>query len=268
MPEARWISIFIMQKQINGLNIEYTERGSGKTALWFSHYFGGSSRTWNEVIEGMASTCHCIAPDLRGFGASEAPAEAENYRIAKSADDMEALREELNVENFVLVGHSMGGKIALEWASRQPAGLQGLVLLAPSPPTPEPMSDVDRESLRHSHGDTEAMSKIIGEITAQTLSPEIFQRTLEDDLRVSKAAWNAWLDVGSREDISSQMTRINVPVHLLAGEKDSGMPAEMLQREVVARLSDVKFEVVPDCGHLIPVEHPQIVINAIHNILR
>ena len=253
-----------MQINFNNLNLNYQDRGSGDTAIFFLHYFGGSSRSWNEVVDAMASTCRCIAPDLRGFGQSSAPAA---YHVADSTDDMEALRAALNIERFILVGHSMGGKIALEWASRQPEGLQNLLLLAPSPPTPEPMSDDDRENLRRSYGDRDAMSQIIGDITAQTLPPEIFQRTLDDDLNSSQAAWNAWLDVGSRENIAAQMAHINVAVRVLTGSADEGMKAEMLQREVVARLSDARLEIVPDCGHLIPIEKPQFVIETLHQLL-
>ena len=266
MPEAGGEVEFsiLMQINLNRLNLNYQERGSGDTAIFFLHYFGGSSRSWSEVVDGMASTCRCIASDLRGFGASESPA---SYRVADSANDMEALRAALNIKRFILVGHSMGGKIALEWASRQPSGLQKLLLLAPSPPTPEPMSDSDRENLRRSYGDAKAMSQIIDDITAQTLPPEIFQRTLDDDLNSSQAAWNAWLDVGSRENIAAQMAHINVPVRVLAGSEDEGMNAEMLQREVVARLSDARLEIVPDCGHLVPIEKPQFVMETLRQLL-
>ncbi len=259
------------KQNIDGLDIGYQESGSGDVAIVFLHYFGGSSRSWTEVTNALASsgasTCRCIAPDLRGFGHSNAPENAEDYHVAQSADDVEALCKTLKLERFILVGHSMGGKIALEWASRAPHGLQGLLLLAPSPPTPEPMSDDDRENLRRSYGDADAMSQIIGEITAQTLPAEIFQRTLDDNLHSSRAAWNTWLDVGSREDIADQMAHIVVPVRVLAGADNQGMKAEMLQREIVARLSDARLETVPDCGHLVPLEQPQHVVATIREML-
>ncbi len=72
--------------------------------------------------------------DLRGWGASDAP--GEGYALADFADDVRRLITERGLSNFVLIGHSMGGKIAQLVASRQPRGLAGLVLVAPSPPTP------------------------------------------------------------------------------------------------------------------------------------
>jgi pimeloyl-ACP methyl ester carboxylesterase len=91
----------------------------------------GSSRTWKHVTDKLAPNFHTIAIDHRGWGASDAP--ADGYDLKELAADAEGVIQELNLKRYVLVGHSMGGKVAQLMASRRPTGLAGLVLVAPSP---------------------------------------------------------------------------------------------------------------------------------------
>ena len=245
----------------NGATFFVQQSGEGDPTLVFLHYFGGSSRSWREVIELLPSTCSCIAPDLRGFGDSEAT--PEGYSVSESADDVLALLQVLEVRDFVLIGHSMGGKIALEIASRQPKGLRSLVLLAPSTPTPEPIPDAERARMRAGWGQPDSARETIRGASDPPLEPEVFDRADEDGLRSSRAAWLAWLDAGSREDITPRMSRIQVPVSILAGECDGALGPQVLERELVARLANARLEVAPGCGHLLPLEAPRVVADFI-----
>ena len=123
-----------MTVAVNGINLTVTQAGSGGDALVFLHFWGGSSREWSTVIEGLSSTYRCVAPDARGSGSSDAP--ASGYRIADLADDVQGVIAALNLESYVLVGHSMGGKTAQVLAARPPEGLKGLALVASSPASP------------------------------------------------------------------------------------------------------------------------------------
>ncbi len=189
---------------------------------------------------------------MRGFGESEAL--ATGYAVADYADDIAALIGALGVEHFVLVGHSMGGKIALALAARQPAGLASLILLAPSPPTPEPIEDAERQRLLGSHSRRPEAEETVRRITARPLPGPLFAQAVEDSLKSSQPAWSAWLQNGSREDISAQMSRIVVPVLVAAGADDPVLPTELFQREVVARLPVASLEILPGSGHLSPLE--------------
>src|SRR3954469_3094878 len=102
------------------------DRGCGDRTLVFLHYFAGSSRAWAPVIDRLADDHRCIAPDLRGFGTADAP--ATGYAVNDYANDVAALIGALDIGRHVLVGHSMGGKIALALAARRPPGLEALVL--------------------------------------------------------------------------------------------------------------------------------------------
>ncbi len=251
---------------VNGVDPYLSDRGNGDPALVFLHYFGGSSRAWDAVIDEMQSTDRCIAPDLRGFGSSSAP--ASQYAVHDHADDMQQLVQSLGLDSYVLIGHSMGGKFAMALAARRPAGLRALVLVDPSPPTPEPMSESDREHLLVSHGDRAAMVALIQKITVRPLPSAVFEMAVDDNLRSSRAAWYAWLEHGSREDISAQMPNVCVPTLVIRGAEDPVMQHDMLEREVVGRIDGARMIEIPQVGHLSPMEAPDTVTALIRDVVK
>ena len=227
-------------------------------ALIFLHYFGGSARTWLELTEGLADRFYCLALDLRGFGQSVS--RSADFGISSYSDDLCELIEKLALTDYRLVGHSMGGKIALSLAARQPTGLSGLVLLAPSPPTPEPMEDTERQRLRTTHGQRAAALQTLGKITAHPLPPPLLERAVEDNLRSNKDAWQAWLQDGSRENLSDQMKEVTQPIQIIVGEADPVIPPSLIKRELLNRLSTTpRLEILPGVGHLSPLEAPDAV---------
>ncbi|MBW3634846.1 MAG: alpha/beta hydrolase [Armatimonadetes bacterium] len=253
-----------MKVQLGSASLNVSQRGKGKPSLLFLHYFGGSSRSWNEVIELLQADFRCIAPDARGFGASDST--PSGWSVDKSADDLDAVLHALQLPEarpVILVGHSMGGKTALALASRRPDYLRAMVLLAPSPPTPEPMEADERERLMASHGQTAQIEKTLRQITARPLPDAIFQRCVEDGLRASAPAWRWWLEEGSREDISARLSQIAVPVLVVAGAQATSITAQVLEREVVSRISGAELEVMPRVRHLLPLEAPEQVAHLI-----
>ncbi len=244
-----------MRLVANGIALEVAHRGREEDfALIFLHYFGGSSRAWSAVIDRLQSEYRCIAPDLRGFGRSDAP--VSGYAVSDNADDVADLVQGLNLRRYALVGHSMGGKVGLALAARHPPGLEALVLLAPSPPTPEPMEEADRGRLIASHGSRAAARDSVRKITAVPLEDATIDLVVDDAVRSSRRAWIAWLECGSREDISPIMFRVAVPVLVVAGASDPHLPAELLEREVVRRLDTAGSVRVLQAGHLLPIEAP------------
>ena len=125
-----------MVYSVNNTHLNVLESGSGPLTLVFLHYFGGSAMEWQIVMGHLADQYRCVAVDMRGHGDSSSP--KTGYSVADMADDIQALIQEMAIQEFVLIGHSMSGKVALELASRQPDDLQSLLLISPSPPYPNP----------------------------------------------------------------------------------------------------------------------------------
>jgi len=107
-------------------------------------------------MDRLATTRSCIAVDLPGFGRS---APLATYTLDTMADAVEALVCSLGLNEYLLAGHSMSGKIAAVIAARRPPALRGLVLVAPSPPTPEPMDEAKRNRALNSHGSRRVVSQ-------------------------------------------------------------------------------------------------------------
>ncbi|MEU0395736.1 alpha/beta fold hydrolase [Streptomyces sp. NPDC006208] len=130
----------------NGRIYGHVREGDGP-ALVFLHYWGGSHRTWRPVIEHLSPTQTFVSYDHRGWGEStQVPGP---YGIEQLADDAERVIDELDHGEYVVVGHSMGGKVAQVLASRRPAGLKGVVLVAPAPPAPIGVTHEFQEALAH-----------------------------------------------------------------------------------------------------------------------
>jgi 3-oxoadipate enol-lactonase len=250
---------------INGAALAVRTEGAGDLALVFLHYFGGSSRAWSGVVGRLVAEYRCVAPDLRGFGDSEAP--ATGYTIRDSADDIAALVHALALTRYVLVGHSMGGKIALAFAARRPPGLRSLVLIAPSPPTPEPMPESEREHLLASYGARAAAEETARKITARALTAPARAEIVADTLRSSRPAWVSWLERGSREDITALMPSVSVPLLVVASDSDPVLPARLLEREIVRRIIGARIAVLENVGHLMPIEAPEAIAAMIRESL-
>ena len=243
--------------------LHFTDTGKGETALVFLHYFGGAGRTWQPVIENLQEMYRCIAIDLLGFGDSPKPDTLPTANDSRDAV-LEVL-ENLQLSRFTLIGHSMGGKIALAVAAVQPLGLSNVLLFAPSPPTPEPMSDEDRKTLQEAFGNEEKIREHLKKITASPIEPALFDATVADNLKASEAAWNGWLEVGSKEDISADMTRVQVPLKVVGGSEDKSLNITFLQAELSKYFTNASFAEVKNSGHLLPLEKTEEVVAIIQN---
>jgi pimeloyl-ACP methyl ester carboxylesterase len=240
----------------NGIRIHVEERGSGDLPLVFLHYWGGSSRTWRHVTEILSKSHWTFAIDHRGWGESEAP--PSGYGLAELAADALGVIDALNLRQYVLVGHSMGGKVAMLMASRQPQGLAGLVLVAPSPPQPMCMPAKAREAMAKAYASREAVELTIDNVlTAKRLSAADREQVIEDSLRGAPQAKMAWPKATSLEDITDGVTAITAPTLVIAGEEDRVDSVDLLKAELLPRIPHAVLNVLPGTGHLSMLESPR-----------
>jgi pimeloyl-ACP methyl ester carboxylesterase len=246
------------------LNVEIS--GSGATALLYLHYWGGSARTWRPVIGALPDDYRHIAFDLRGWGDSARP--DAGYRLADMADDVRGMIDVLGLEHYVLVGHSMGGKLAQYLACDRPAGLQGLVLIAPSPPLPLPLDAPQRDAIAHAYDDAASIGATLEHVlTASPLPHALRSQVVEDSLRGAPAAKRAWPHGAMAEDITDRARNIGVPVTVVSGELDRVDPPAALLTHLLPFIPHAVLETVPGRGHLLPLEAPQAVAHAIRRFI-
>jgi len=109
----------------DGLSIAYDVRGQGKTALVFVHCWACDRTFWREQVEPLSKKYRVVTVDLGGHGASGA--ERPKWTVAGLGGDVEAVVLALKLDRVVLVGHSMGGPVALDAARRMPGRVAGIV---------------------------------------------------------------------------------------------------------------------------------------------
>lgn len=246
---------------VNGVDLHLVEVGEGTTTLLFLHYWGGSSRTWEPVMEQLATTQRCVALDFRGWGRSSK--DCEDYSLDTLADDVIEVARQLGLKQYQLVGHSMGGKVAQLVAARQPVGLQGLILYAPAPPNPMAVPEADRRGYIELYQSRGGAERVIGNLTPHTLPPSIREQIIEDTLRGSAGAKEAWPLQGMIADIRHATSRITVPLCIIAGGDDRVEPEASLRQAFGQVLPGVRMAVVPGVGHIAPLEAPAKLANAI-----
>lgn len=103
---------------------------SGGLPVVFVHSLAGNSSQWAAQLQHLRPNRRAIALDVRGHGRSEPPRDGD-YTIAAMAGDIAAVVDTLKLDRFVLVGHSMGGGMALTYAGAHPERVAGLVLVDP-----------------------------------------------------------------------------------------------------------------------------------------
>jgi pimeloyl-ACP methyl ester carboxylesterase len=250
----------------NGAAIQVVEAGAGDPALVFLHYWGGSSRTWQDVFDQLGGRPRSIALDQRGWGGSRAI--DGRYDLNAMADDTEAVARTLGLARYVLVGHSMGGKVAQIVAARRPDALIGLVLVAPAPPTPMPVPEAQRAAMLDSYGSREGVEQALSVLAGGPLAPKLREQVIEDTLRGAAGAKRAWTERNMIEDVSAGLSVVTVPATVVIGDRDQ-VEHELALRETFARfLPQATFRVLQGIGHLSPLEAPKELAEACNALLK
>ena len=237
----------------------------------FLHCLGGSARSWGRVEQALACPVRCVAIDLPGFGAASAD---RGRPVAEMAALVaEAVRRQAP-PRWALVGHSMGAKVAAVVARQAEdgvsglAGLERIVLLAGSPPGPEPMDeDARTEMLGWFAGDSGSRQAEAERYVARNVSAALphaaHARAVEDVLRTNGDAWRAWLTDGSREDWSDRVGVLRTPTLIIAGADDVHLGPDGQGRHTLPHYADARIGTLPGAKHLLPDEQPDEVARLI-----
>lgn len=236
--------------------LPHSQQGQGEPTFVLMHFLGGSHRTWFPTLPYLDHRHRCVALNTPGFG--DAAAIEDGYDVSAMADQMDATIRALGLKQCILVGHSMTGKVAVVLASRKPEYLLGLVLVGPSPTTPQPMSD-DERARQLTYGKTRGEAEaFVDQASAHRLPDAIREVAVADAQRLNLQAWRAWVASGSREDWSQRIGPLDYPVLLICGEDDQQVPGvDEQRRTTLASFNHSQVEVIPGAGHLMPLQTPQ-----------
>lgn len=222
-------------------------------ALIFVHDWGCTSRIWKDVVKHLGAF-RCITYDQRGWGRTQ-PANVFSCTLDILSGDVSALVRRLNGKEFVLVAHGIGGRVALRFAEKKPAGLAGLVLIACAPAWE---SDADSRMSEERYDfllEDQTLPDWLRLATGMNLAPETRQNLLEDARSGSNIAKRSWRALETDDDLKPSLISITCPVIVAGAELDSFYDVDS-QRLIAGAIPNATFQLFKDCGHLLPVEQP------------
>jgi pimeloyl-ACP methyl ester carboxylesterase len=235
-----------------GLPVYDYQPGEGP-ALVFLHYWGGTARTWQPVIDRLPGRA-TLSIEARGWGRSRDL--SGPYTLEQLAQDTRDVIAYAGLTDYVLVGHSMGGKVAQLVAATRPAGLIGLILVGSGPAMPAVTPEY-QEGLSHAYDTDETVAAARDTVlTATPLSDDLKAQIVADSRSAAPDARAEWPLHGIAEDITSRTRAIEVPTLVIAGEHDHVEPVEVLRDNLLPYLARGVWHVIPRTGHLMPLEAP------------
>jgi len=254
----------MLKTTLNGFELAYERRGNG-IPLVLIHGYPLDHTIWNPVVPLLENDFDLILPDLRGFGESGTP--TPHYSMDDFAADLIGLLDQLGIQKAAIVGHSMGGYVALAFARCHPSRLRGLGLVASQalPDAPEKKEGRYQEAehiLAHGVRDVaEGMStKLTADPVLQTKLEELMLRQRPEGLAEALRA------MAERQDSTLLLPEFDFPVVLVHGLADKLIPVERARdvRDLVKRGSLTEIE---GAGHMPMMEAPQVTAEALKTLL-
>lgn len=267
---------------INGAELVYEEHGAGDRPLVLVHGLTGFRDDFREQLPALAALGRTIVYDHRGHGESANTGDAATYTFAQLVADLEALLDRLDVAACDLLGHSMGGMIALRFALGRPQRVASLVLMDTAARAPDGM-------LRAPFAAAGAIARSDGMATLATLlrarmADEADRPAAERRLEAAwgEAYWERrWrrltamdpeafaeltLELVEQAPLTDRLAALRCPTTVIVGEEDAGFlrPSE----EMAAAIANAALVRIPHAAHSPQIENPDAWLAAIAAHLR
>ncbi len=219
-----------------GEMVYFDSDNSGQPFL-FLHGTGCDSSDWIAVIEGLPRNLRCIALDFRGHGQSAVP--TQPFTLADLAKDVLHLIDSLCLQGLVIVGHSLGGMVAMEVARRFPY-IGGLVLL-------------EGWTSLSSAGSPFDPGRFYGSLPQSKIT-QIQQKSEGTRRRFKRKAWNSFWESVTNFDAYAYLEQARIPIYETFGGMGRNDSTEQLLR--IPSNPHIQWIWVPNAGHYLPHERP------------
>jgi len=261
----------------NDMSIHYQQQGSGPIPIIFIHGNFGSWRHWLPCFENLPSQYTAYAPDLRGCGNSQVT--DSGYDIETLSQDIQQLADNLQLDKFHLVGHSLGGAVAQELAGNHPERIITLTLVAPAPA--EGMASLAKLSTKDSMFSAKNVWSFFDNIgLRKNLHTLSFKKTMpglrnnrsflnmlvEDALKMDIKAFDGFLKTLKLWRGTKYLASFNFPVLIMHGELDSVIPLQPL-KNMQHTIENCQFYPLKNIGHAPQLEKPKAFNKALFNFL-
>ena len=243
-----------------GVKTYYEDSGSGPS-LVLVHGLGASTALWSKVAPELAKEFRLVTYDLRGSGRTPATG---STTLSELVDDLRRLVAELDLGPSLVMGHSIGGSVALAHAAAHPEQVRAVVGIGA--PSGLPAAGRDGMRTRAETVETSGMEAVAETVATNGMAPS-FREAQPDELRgfVSllegndPASYAALCRVVADVDIVVELPRIAVPALLVAGALDAVVPPDANEANA-ARMPNARAVTVDDSAHLLPWEKPDVLL--------
>ncbi len=259
--------------ETNGIKMNYVDTGGTGIPALLVHGFPMNHRMWQPQIDALGGRFRLIAPDLRGFGESDAPEDRTSYSVDSFADDLKGLIDELGIDKVVLVGLSMGGYACFAFLRKYPENIAGLVL-ADTRAEADPPAGIEKRTKQQAQVESEGTAGLIDALTAALLAQMTVENKPEVVARVKEvmdnpaAGFIGALEAMKRRPTSIEsLAEISVPTLVINGENDALMPMEVA-RGLHEAIGGSELVAIPGAGHISNMEVPEDFNRALESFLR
>lgn len=242
------------------LNIQYRQAGSGNIPLVFLHGNYASSRWWLPQLERLPENTRGFATDLRGCGSSGGithlhAEHSSPLTIQDLAGDLDEFITGLRLEKPILIGHSLGGVIATEFALRYPGVLRGLLLEDTGPPNGTPGGSLAQSILWPLEFGSEVLMRNTLRLAGIPRRGAFAKALVQDALAASPGIYLAFSRAVTRWNVEAELPSLKIPIILVWGRKDRIMPPSIGHR-YLRLIPQCEMLLVPDAGHSPHLERP------------
>jgi pimeloyl-ACP methyl ester carboxylesterase len=246
----------------DGAELAFAEGGSGAPPLVFVHGWQADHTVWRSTIDALGPDVHTLAVDLRGSGESRSA--GGPYRLERFAADLHELVDRRNLGSIIVVGHSMGGTLALRYALDFPQATRALVLVAPVPASGGGYSPKGEAYLRATAGDPVAARDWLTRTLTNPSDEAILGALCETAARTERAAALESFESWAFSDFAEETRKIEAPVLVIAPEHDA---PEVTERNVAALLPNARCVVLSDSAHYAIAERPKDIADSIRRFI-
>ncbi len=260
-----------MTLSINGLSVN-TFGDDKNQSIIFIHGFPYDHTMWEYQIEVLKDNYFCIVYDVRGLG--ESAVGDGQYTMEAYVNDLLMIVKYLELNRPILCGLSMGGYITLRAVEKAHDLFSGLILCDTKSDADDDQSKLKRASVI-SQIDSGGFIKFIESFVTNCFAEEapvedaeMFQATLAKAQRQNPVGVKgAIIAIISRTDTTSFLPKIKIPTLVLCGSFDKLTPVTVM-RPLAEQIPEAEFAVIPQSGHMTPLENPESVNELIIGFLK
>ena len=249
-----------MKTRINGIIIAYSDRGTGLPIV-FLHAFPLNRTMWAQQEEALSLRFRIITVDLRGHGESDAP--LWRYTLEQSAEDVNALLDQLSIQQAIFVGLSMGGYILFAFYRKYAARVKGLVLAGTRAQADTAEGKDGRFQMAqtaYKKGPTAIadimIPKLLSPATIQTRTALVQQvRAMIENNQISGIAGDL-MAMAERPNSIPLLSQITCPTQIIVGELDQATPPSDAKL-MADQIPNARLAIIPGAAHLTNLEQPE-----------